>query len=72
MEFNVLMCKFMVISRKQSNYGPPRQLCTDGVGHEKVNELKYLDVWLSNSLGLSGHDSKSVQRMPRQIGMYNL
>ena len=41
----------------------------DGVGLERVNEFKYLGVWLSDTLGWSEHVNKIAQRASRQIGM---
>ena len=69
MEFNISKCKFMVISRKQSRCGPPTQLLMDGVGLETENEIKYLGVWLSDTLGWLRHVNKIVQRAFRQMGM---
>ena len=41
----------------------------DGVGLERVSEIKYLGVRLSDTLGWSRHVNKIVWRASRQIGM---
>ena len=69
MEFNISKCKFMVISKKRSRYGPHIQLSIDGISLERVNEFKYLGVWLIDTLGWSVHVSKTVRRASKQVGM---
>ena len=69
MELNVSKCKFMVISKKRTRYGSPVQLCIDGVSLERVNEFKYLGVWLTDTLGWSVHVNKTVRRASKQVSM---
>ena len=56
-------------TKKRSRYGPPIQLCIDGIGLERVNEFKYLGVWLTDTLGWSVHVNKTVRRASKQVGM---
>ena len=69
MEFNISKCKFMIISRKRSRYGQAIQLCIDGISLERVNEFKYLGVWLTGTLGWSVHVNKTVRRASKQVGI---
>ena len=57
----------MVISKKRSRYCPPIQLCIDGIGLERVNEFKYLGVWLTDTLGWSVHVNKTVRELLNKL-----
>ena len=69
MEFNISKCKFMIISRKRSRYGQSTQLYIEGISLERVNEFKYLGVWLTDTLGWSLHVNKTVRRASKQVGL---
>ena len=45
------------------------QLYMKGIFIERVSEYKYLGVWLSDTLGWTGHVNRVVRRASRQVGM---
>jgi len=70
LQFNADKCKYMVISRKrQINLSmesqPPLQI--NGVAMERVDDYKYLGVWITSNLSWSKHISE-VCHKARQRG----
>ena len=58
LQFNADKCKYMVISRKrQTNLSPESQppLQINGVTMERVENYKYLGVWITSNLSWSKH-----------------
>ena len=41
----------------------------NGIPIERVSEYKYLGVWLSDTLGWTGHVNRVVRRASQQVGM---
>ena len=73
LQFNADKCKYMVISRKrQTNHSlesqPPLQV--NGVTLERVDNYKYLGVWITSNLSWSKHISEVCCKAWQKVGIF--
>ena len=73
LQFNVDKCKYTVISRKrQTNPSlesqPPLQV--NGVTLERVDNYKYLEVWITSNTSWSKHISEVCRKAMQKVGIF--
>ena len=67
--FNILKCKYMVISRKLNPTLPPTDLQLNGIPLQRVETYKYLGLLLSNNLSWSAHISSVCNKARQVLGL---
>ena len=72
LQFNADKCKYMVISRKrQTNLSlesqPPLQI--NGVTMERVENYKYLGVWITSNLSWNKHITEVCRKARQKVGI---
>ena len=72
LQFNADKCKYMVISRKrETNLSlesqPPLQI--NGVTMERVENYKYLGVWITSNLSWSKHITEVCRKARQKVGI---
>jgi len=72
LQFNADKCKYTVISRKrQINLSLESQspLQINGVAMERVDDYKYLGVWITSNLSWSKHISEVCHKARQKVGI---
>ena len=68
LDFNVIKCKYMIISRKKRPNLPSCNLKLNNIPLEEVDEYKYLGVWLTSDLSWSKHIEYICSKARKKIG----
>ena len=67
LQFNADKCKFMLISRKRQTSSSQLTLQINGVAMERVDDYKYLGVWISSNLSWSKHIAEVCRKARQKI-----
>ena len=68
LDFNATKCKYMIISRKKQPTSPLYNLNLNNTPLEKVNEYKYLGIWLTADLNWGKHIEYICSKARKKVG----